>query len=307
MTTEDFVAQLAGDDEPLNYSRLVKLSGLSTGEIVEFKLAWASVPQALKHELLEKLTGLAEDDLELDFTGIFRVCLDDTDEDVREIATRGLWECDDKAIIRPLLDLLNSDPSAKVRAAAGFSLRKFAALAPEGKLLSRDADRILSTLIAVIERPGEDLEVTRRAIEAVASLESPEIEGIISRAYDSGVSKLVQSALYAMGQSSHPQWLPTVVAELDNEHAEIRYEAANAAGLLGGEITVPHLIKLIQDDDLEVQLAAVRALGAIGGSLATRALKQCLRLDDEALKETAQAALEDLEFDDDPLGIRLEV
>ncbi len=306
VTTVDSSAQSNGEDGPLKYSRLVQLSGLSTDEIVQFKLAWPAMPPELKRELLERLVGLSEDDIELDFTGILRTCLDDPDEDVREIATRGLWECDDRAVIRPLIYILNADPSAKVRAAAGISLRNFAVMAQEGKLLARDADRIRSTLIAVIERPDEDMEVTRRAIEAVASLESPEIEKIIRDAYDSGVSELVQSALYAMGQSSHPRWLPTVVAEMDNEHAEIRYEAANAVGELGGETVVPHLIKLIQDDDLEVQLAAVRGLGAIGGSLATRALKQCLKLDDEALEDAAQAALEKLEFDDDRLGVRLE-
>ena len=307
MTTEDLSAPLASEDEPLKYSRLQQLSGRSTDEIVEFKRAWTSVPPDSKHELLEKLIGLAEDDLELDFTGVFRACLDDSDEDVREVATRGLWECDDRDIIRPLIGLLNSDPSAKVRAAAAMSLRKFTAMSKDGKLLSRDADRIFSALIAAIERPEEDLEVTRRAIEAVASQESPEIEEIIRNAYDSGASELVQSALYAMGQSSHLQWLPTVLAEMGHENAAIRYEATNAAGLLGDETTVPQLIKLIEDEDLEVQLAAVRALGAIGGSLASRALKQCLKLDDEALKEAAQAALEDLEFDDDPLGIRIEL
>jgi HEAT repeat protein len=135
-------------------------------------------------------------------------------------------------------------------------------------------------------------------------MESPEIEEIIRDAYDSGVSELVQSALHAMGRSSHPQWLPTVMSDMGHEHPAIRYEAASAAGLLGDETTVPHLIKLIEDDDLEVQLAAVRALGTIGGSLAKRALNQCLKLDDEALEEAAQAALEDLELDDDPLGIR---
>ena len=307
VTTGDLGEQLAGEDESLKYSQLLQLSGLGADEIVDFKLAWPSVPPERKHELLEKLVGLAEDGPELDFTGTFRACLDDSDEDVREVATRGLWECDDRAIIRPLIGLLDSDPSAKVRAAAGMSLRGFTAMAQEGKLRSRDVDRILSALIAAIERPEEDLEVMRRAIEAVASLKSPEIEKIIRDAYDSGVPEMAQSALYAMGQSSDPQWLPTVVADMDQEHAAIRYEAANAAGLLGDETTVPRLIKLIEDDDLQVQLAAVGALGIIGGSLAKRALKQCLKLDDEELEEAAQAALDELEFDDDPLGIRFEV
>ncbi len=86
----------------------------------------------------------------------------------------------------------------------------------------------------------------------------------------------------------------------------MRFEAANACGMLGDESIVPHLISLFEDDDVEVQAAAVQALGQIGGQLAKRALQQAVKTADETVEEAAQAALAEIEFDEDPLGFRFQ-
>ena len=307
MTLKEFLDQLGEGGNPLKYTELLQVSGLTSEETLDFKAAWPSIPSSRKREVLTKLVELSEGNMELDFSAAFMVCLDDEDEVVREKAAQGLWDCDDRTIIRPLIRLLEDDPSPKVRAAVGISLGKFAAMAQNGKLLSRDADGIREALMTVIGRHDEEMEVKRRAIEAVASFDVPEIDEIIRGAYHSGDPKLMQSSLYAMGQSSNVQWLPSVIEELDHEHAAIRYEAAQACGLLGDESTVPHLIKLVQDEDTQVQLAAIGALGTVGGTLAGRALLQCLKMGDEALVEAARDALENIEFDDNPLGIRIEI
>ncbi len=304
MVSNDILKELADTEEPLKYSRLLQLSGLSSEELADFKPEWSSVPGARKHEILAKLVELSENNLEFDFSGVFRVSLDDTDEHVREKATLGLWESDDRAVIRPLISLLNDDPSAKVRAAAGLTLRKFAALAQSRKLLPRDAERVQQALIAAISRDAEDLEVRRRAIEAVAYFEHPEIDDIIREAYASDNPRLKQSSLYAMGQSSNAEWLTIVIEETKNEDPAIRYEAVTACGLLGEESNVPHLVHLIQDEDLQVQLAALKALGEIGGPLAKRALQQSIKMGEEALNEVARDALTSIEFDEDPLGFK---
>ena len=226
---------------------------------------------------------------------------------VREQATRGLWETEDRAIIRPLIDLLHHDPSPKVRSAASISLGKFAVMAQNGKLISRDEDRIREALIAVIGGSEEDVEVKRRAIEAVACFDYPGVDEIIREAYQSREQKLVQSSIYAMGQRSNPEWLPTVVTEMEHEDPAIRYEATIAGGKLGDESIATQLIRLLQDEDAQVQLAAVRALGYIGGPLAKRALQQCVKMEDEALETAAQDALNSFEFDEDPLALRFEV
>ena len=306
MTLERYLADLGDEGQPLRHAALIQLSGLSSDQLVEFKMTWPSISRSRKSDMLRALSYLGEDNLELDFSAVFRACLDDEEDEVRERAARSLWDCDDRAIIRPLIALLNRDPAPTVRAAAATSLGKFAGLAQEGKLLRRDGERVRTALLAVIDKLDEEPEARRRAIEAVASFDSPEIEGIIRDAYQSDDPKLKQSAIYAMGRSSNSQWLPIVLQQTQHEEPAIRYEAAIACGQLGDEQTVPYLLRLVSDEDAQVQLSAVQGLGAIGGPLAKSALLQCLRSGDEALEEAAQTALNALEFDDDPLGSRFQ-
>ena len=48
---------------------------------------------------MKRLVELCEDNLELDFSAIFKLCLDgDDDENVRKTATLGLWDCDDSSL-----------------------------------------------------------------------------------------------------------------------------------------------------------------------------------------------------------------
>lgn len=306
MTLDNYMKDLADQDKPVKHSGLLQLSSLETESQFEFKSGWFFLPHERKIEILEKLADLSENNLELDFNSVFRACLSDESEDVREIATRGLWECDDRVLIRPLLKLFKEDPSPKVRTAAIMSLAKFASMAQDGKILERDGEKIRAALLEIIEQDGVDLDVRRRAIEAVACFNTPEIESLISEAYESSDPKLKQSALYAMGRSSNPDWLPTVLKEIKHDDAAIRYEAANAVGQLGDESVVPHLINLIKDDDVQVQVSAVQSLGSIGGQLAKRALTQAANLGDETVEEAAQTALSNIEFDDDPMGFKIE-
>ena len=306
LTIGQFLTETAGEDESVKYSQLLELSGLSSEQTAEFEAAWSSVPVDRRRELVGKLTELSEDNLQLDFISIYIVCLDDADSDIRESAIRGLWECEDRVLIRPLVRIVGSDPSKKVRAAAAISLGKFAAMARDAKLVTRDESRIRTALMAVIEREGEETEVRRRAIESAAALGGPEIEDLINDSYQSTEPELKQSALYAMGRTSSPRWLSTVLAETAHKDAAIRYEAASAAGLLGDESTVPHLVQMIDDEDPEVQIAAIRALGAIGGALAKTALRRYLDIDNEALESAAQEAMDELALDDDPLGLQIQ-
>ena len=303
MTTGDFVKQLADSDEELKYSQLLQLSGMEPDQAGGFKSAWASVPDLRRREIVQRLLELSEDNLELDFNDVFLACLGDGDDDVREAATRGLSSSEDRTVIRPLVALLGDDSAVAVRAAAAMALDHFASMALDGKLITRDEDRIRVALMETIEREDEFLEVKRRAIETVAGLRPPGIVEIIEDAFDSGSLEMKQSAIYAMGQTSSEEWLPAILEEMQHESPAIRFEAARSAGILGDESTVPEVTELLEDDDLEVRLAAVKALGVIGGATAKGVLQACLDYDDEALEEAARAALERVGFDDDPLGL----
>ena len=302
MALENDLIDLNDIGEPPRHADLIQLSGLSTDEVVGFRSSWASLSEDRKCEILIRLAELGEDNLEFDFTAVLRACLTDGNETVREQATRGLWECEDRVVIRPLVSLLANDPAAEVRSATAITLGKFAELARDGKLLERDGSRILEALLAVVDRDDEYLEVRRRAIEAVACFDVPVVEDLITEAYNDGATELKQSAIFAMGRTSNTQWLPTVLNDIDDVEPAIRFEAANACGLLGDESTIPHLLDLIDDEDFQVQTSAVEALGSIGGPLARRALLQCLKLGDESLGDIAQEALDSIESDEDPIG-----
>ena len=302
MTIERYMEELSDDRSPLRHSDMPQLSALSPEDLEVFRAGWASLSPERRCETLTRLVELSEEDLNLDFSAVFRVCLTDVEDRVREAAARGLWECDDRIVLRPLISLLVNDPADPVRAAAAMSLGRFAERAQDGKLLPRDAEKVRRALLSTIDDDLADLDTKRRAIEAVAGFGSAEAAEIIQDAYDSGDDRLKQSAIYAMGRTSDVRWLPAVLADIHDGDPAVRYEAAAALGRLGDETTIPHLVPLMEDEDTQVQLSAVESLGSIGGPLARSALSQCMENGDDVLQEAARAALDNAELDNDPLG-----
>ena len=302
MTLPDLLTDLTDAEKPVTYSGLLQLTDLPVEGLSELKIVWPKLSTERRREVVRKLVELADDNVELDFNSVFKSCLSDDDDAIREIAARGLWETEDRAMIRPLVKLLATDSSPEVRAAAAMSLKNFSVMAQNGKLLSRDGDRIRQALLTVVNSPSEDIDVRRRAIEAVSSFNTPETNDAVREAYESDNPTLVQSAIYGMGQSSNPAWLPTVIDEMSSPLPAVRFEAATACGLLGEEEIAPHLVQRLRDDDSEVRLASIKALGMIGGTMAKNALQLHLSDEDEAIEEAAREALISLEFDDDPLS-----
>ncbi|MEE8443591.1 MAG: HEAT repeat domain-containing protein [Dehalococcoidia bacterium] len=305
MTLEHSLQELAQSDGSPKHILLVQLSGLNDQEFEQFRSWWPSISSEHRQKLMGLLVSVAEDNVDLDFNPIFRHCLSDDNPDVRDRAVSGLWECDDRSLVTPLMTLLREDPYEHVRASAATALGKFATLAEAGKLLSRHGERIKEFLLSVLKNEQESIDVRRRVLEAVACFNTPEIRSFIDWAYDSSDSKLHISALYAMGRTCDPDWLPVLTAATEDKDPGIRYEAASACAEMGEEKAVHYLIPLIRDDDPQVQTAAVRALGAIGGPLAERALKQCLVSDDEVLQNAAEEAVQQLEAEHDPINFKL--
>ena len=297
LTLERMLSELSDEESAFRSAELTPLSGLTQDELIQFDATWTGLSPQRRCAVLARMSELGEDTIEMDFTPIFVRCLADRDDDVREQAARALWECDDRAIIRPLIRLLDEDRSSAVRATAAASLGRFAALSAEGKLTERDGERVQDALLKAVAT-DEAQEVMRRAIESVASFRSSRVDRIIEEAYADGNPGLRRSSIYAMGRTSDTRWLSTVLAEMESEDPSVRFEAANACGALGDESTAPHLIGLLTDADGQVRLTAVEALGTVGGDLARRALKRCAEAEDESLAEAGRIALGRLDFDD---------
>lgn len=300
---EDIIAELAGSDQALAYTKLANLSNLNPEELRSFKQAWQNIAPERRRQILHRLAELAENNVELNFDDIFRFCLRDEDAEVRSKAIESLWEDEEPPLIDPLIKLLNEDTSDKVQATAAAALSKFALLAELGKLRSNHTARLASALLAALDDKNKTMEVRQRSLEAAAPLSLPQVKEAITEAYWSNDAKLKKSALYAMGKNCDPSWLPVLLNELESGDNEARYEAAGACGELGEEEAVPHLVKLTDDPDSEVQLAAIQALGKIGGSKAKACLVQRLDSPDDIINQAAEQALEQLEAEENPLNL----
>ena len=301
---EEIIATLADEDQPLVMTELAELSGLTTAELGLFTDTWATISPDRRRKIIIRLVEMAEDNLKLDFNGIYKFCLDDPDDEVRLQAIEGLWESEEPSLLDRLIDLLESDSSEKVQAAAAVAIGKFALLAEHQKLTDEQMSKIQKSLLSTLSDKSKSAEVGRRALEAAAPISIPEVKKTIEDAYKSKDVKLKISAIYAMGKSCDLVWMPALLKDLFHPEAEVRYEAAGACGELEEESAVPLLIELIEDFDADVQMAAIQALGKIGNQEAKNRLQECLEDENEVVREIAGQVLNELATFEDPLSFQ---
>lgn len=302
---EEIIAEIANSDRPLLRAKLAELLNLDSPQLGLFISTLQSIDIKRQRQIVSQLVELAEDNLQLNFDGIFKYCLKDPDSEIRRLAIEGLWENEEAVLIEPLINLLENDASEKVRAAAAVAMGKFATLAEFGKLRDEQITRVRESLLTSLNNKYNPPEVRRRLLEAAAPLNLPEVKKAINDAYHSPDAIFRISAVYAMGKSCDPAWLPILMEELSNADAEVRYEAAGACGELEEEAAVPTLINLVSDSDADVQMAAIQALGKIGNMQARQYLQQCLESDNQLVRQTAEQVLSGLTTEQDPLSFRL--
>ena len=282
----------AGD---LSQTQVTRLSDLSRADERALAAAWDTIPEGHRIDLVRRFEELSEERVELNFRRALRVALEDPSAVVRQLAVAGLWEDESSDLLDRLRVILERDESPDVRAQAAAALERFASKAALGSL----ADEVAGDLRDVLRRSASDPDgpyaVQRRALESLGPYASdPEVSSLIGEAFDSADHGLQCSALYAMGRSQDPRWLPTILEQLENEDPEIRFEAARAAGLLGSSDALPVLLQAAADDDAEVRHVAISAISQIGGRAAARALERLAEDAGEADLELIQAAIDDV-------------
>ena len=307
LSVKKIITDLGNSNQPLRNSRPVDLSNLNSEELELFKQMWTNIEPNRRRQIIYRLVELAEDNFELSFDSIFQHCLKDQDAEVRSKAIEGLWESEDTSLVSPFISLLKQDSSENVQAAAATALGKFAMLAELNKLRPGYTSRVCQALLGVISDKNRLVEVRRRALEAAAPLNLPQMEEAVMEAYQSHNHKLKISAIYAMGKNCNCSWLPILLEELTSTDAEIRYEASGACGELGEEEAVSHLTERSNDPDVEVQVAALQALGKIGGSEAKEGLQQCLNNPSEVIRQAAEQALYELKIEENPFTFRFDL
>lgn len=307
MTLEDFLDSLADASLNVPASGFIEISDMSPEELGTFVRTWSRIDLERQRWIVSTLVDLADDNPELDFGAIFKMCLKSDDEEVLEKAMEGLWEKEDRSIIPSLLRTLRSGKSPRVRSAAATALGKFSLLCQEGKLLPKDRESLHNCLMETLNDSAQPVDVRRRSLEAVAPFNTDAIRHMVSWAYKSEDLGLKSSSIFAMGRTGESAWLPLLIKELKNPEPTIRYETANACGELGEEDAVPHLASLLQDEDYQVQLAGINALGKIGSPLAKKVLVHCIKEGDAALEEAARVELQNIEALEDPMAFSADV
>lgn len=285
------------------HRNLTRLSSLNHEELAYFKSLWKKTGAEQRLRVLSGMLSLSEEDLSIDFSSIFKLGIDDGEEDIRIKALAGLELEDKHTVAKTIIKVLKNDASQQVQIAAAKALGKFAMMAAMDEFPASTSEEIFNVLLEVLENVTGPSELRRRALEAIAPFQQELIENYIEDFYDSGDPKMKASAIYAMGRNCNTRWVNFLSDEMQSSSSEMRFEAARASGEIEDEEAVPALIRLLDDSDAEVQEAAISALGKIGGTDASQALQKLKDSPIPEIKAAAVAALIELQACEDPLSL----
>ena len=291
---------LLDDTKPFPARYLHRFSDISPADLALLIKAWPQVTSRRKHTLLEDLEELAESDTLTSFDDLARPLLRDDDPQVRIRAIRLLWETEDVKLAPVLLNILNEDEFAEVRAAAANALGLFIYLGELEKIPAELHHRIEDDLIKVTTSTAETL-VRRRALESLGYSGREEVIPLIENAYHEKNPEWVVSALFAMGHSCDERWKKQVLSKLHAPDEDIRSEAIHAAGELELPSARPILLDLLEDEeDLEIRRELIWALSKIGGEGVRGRLEEILEVEaDDEEAGFIEEALDNLTFTED--------
>lgn len=293
---EQIITDLFDTDKEISVSTYYYLSDLPSEQFEKLTANWLQIDARRRETIARNMADIAENNFQVDFSPLATDMLKDPSEKVRLAALDMLWDSDKVTLIRPIVAMMETDESTAVRASAAGSLGHYLLMAQWGEINLDIEQPVAQALIKQITDVVTPLPVRRAALESVSSAPLPEIQTYIRDAYESGVPEMELSAIFAMGRSADPMWLPIIQNELESEDTEMRAEAAKAAGIIGDSSFSDILAELARhDDDLEVQIAAVHALGLIGNEIASSTLSAMGdEVEDDSLLDAVEEALEDM-------------
>ncbi len=300
MGLDEFLNQLPEDDDAsINYASLPELSKLTGPEAEEFGQLWLEWTPERVLGIVDRMVDLCDEQPDVEFEAIYKQGMLHTSTAVRLSALKGLEESSDRALIKPLSDMLTSDPAVEVRAAAAIPLTYLSAMAQAGKLGAKDEVMLTRILYGVLDDEREVQTVKLKALEAVSVFGGERLNPFIESAFALPDVSSRQSSIFAMGRTSDPRWVSYVLPDLEHDDASIRYEAAMAMGELGDEEHLRALDVSLDDADLTVQLAAISAVERIGGEVAKSQLEQLLVSTEPRVVELVRQALQAMKDEED--------
>jgi HEAT repeat protein len=271
------------DSQTISADILYGLSRLTTTDLERVKPGWDALPANLRQRALEQMTEFSELNFEADYRAMGLLGLDDVDSNVRKAAIGTLWEDESLETMNRLIKMAQWDEALEVRATAASALGHYILLGELGDIPENETTPAQDAALNLWMDEGEDVEIRRRALEAIANCSHSIVPEAINEAYASPDKQLRISAVFAMGRTCNERWEEEILREIDSDDAEMRYEAARAAGELGLVSSIPRLAQLVIYDDIEIKLVTIWSLGEIGGKEAIRVLE---RLSEEIGDET---------------------
>jgi len=298
------------EESPFPSTLYYGLSGLTPAELNQLRSVWETVDPYKRHVLLAELVEASELNFELDYRELGYFALDDADSSIRESAVELLWEDESLELMRRLTEIAQWDEAAVVRAAATSALGRFVLLGEFSEIPSVEAERVQDMVVNILTNENEEIDVRRRALEAISNSGHEIVESAIEEAYNGSEHKMRASAIYAMGRNYDPaKWGDIVLREMGSDEPEMRYEAARSAGELELKEAVPGLGRIAAEDERENKEVAIWSLGEIGGREAIRILSALIEDaqedGDDILVESIEDAIgnaslvgDELNFDD---------
>lgn len=268
------------------------LSGLDSAQIAQIKPVWGLLNPAYRRKVMRHLADIGEVNFDLHYDALAIVALNDADPDVRSAAIDVLFEDESIEVMRRLVALARTDESRDVRASAASALGRYILAGELEEMPPRVVREAQQAALELWRNTDENIDVRRRALEALSNSTHDIVPSAILQAYGDGDRRLRVSAVFAMGRSCDDRWAGEVLQELDSEDPEMRFEAARAAGEIEIAAAVPQLRMLVSNDDRETSDMAIWALGEIGGEKAIKVLE---RLAHEARKDGNDDRLEAIE------------
>jgi len=298
----DRALQSVADQGPLPQAELDSLSMLEGDDLRRFKDAFDPLPADARARLVRGLSGAAEQRLRLDYSAVNRLALDDPDPKVRLAGVQSALEDRSPAWLDKLLELVRSDPSLDVRAAAAEDLARFTLLAELEDLGADATARLRLVLQEVIGDAEQAPKVRTAALAALGYFSDMVVAELLGSAFSDPTLRI--GAVRGMGRSADPRWTDRLMPVLGSDDPSLREEAARALGEIEDERAVTPLGELVDDPAREVRLAVIQALGQIGGDDAREALLYLAEAPEDDIREAAEAALEELEAaEGDPMEL----
>lgn len=178
---EETLNALASHETGTSATIFYGLSGLSSDDLAQIGPIWESLAPARRRRIMREMVDVAEANFELDYGSIGRLGLTDADPSVREAAIDLLWEDDSPDMMRNLIRIATQDPSVEVRASAMSALGRFILKGELGELPETAIQPAQDTAIRALNDTHEDVDVRRRALEAISNSSHPIVEGAIAK------------------------------------------------------------------------------------------------------------------------------